>query len=67
VIVRDVGDRRRDVEQALSDYATDPATRADYYRSSGWRGYDEAAPELDVSDIETERTRAASYRPGTRM
>lgn len=67
VVVRNVGARRRDVEQALSDYATDPAARGDYYRSSGWNGYDQGAPELGVTDIEAERTRAASYRPTTRM
>jgi hypothetical protein len=67
VIVRDVGDRRREVEQALADYSADPAARGDYYRSGGWAGYDERAPELGISDIETERTRAAAYRPTTRM
>lgn len=67
VIVRDVGGRRREVEQALSDYAADPALRGDYYRSGGWNGYSESAPELGVADIETERTRAAAYRPGTRI
>jgi len=67
VIVRDVGTRRRDVEQALSDYASDPSARADYYRSGGWNGYSDSAPELGVSDIEAERTRAAAYRPTTRM
>jgi hypothetical protein len=65
VVVRDVGDRRREIEQALSDYSADPIARADYYRSSGWNGYDQGAPELGVTDIETERTRAASYRPTT--
>src|SRR5690349_18671877 len=54
VVVRNVGARRRDVEQALSDYATDPAARGDYYRSSGWNGYDQGAPELGVTDIEAE-------------
>jgi hypothetical protein len=67
VVVRNAGERRREIEQALSDYAADPAARADYYRSVGWRGYDEGAPELDVNDIETERTRAANFRPTTRM
>jgi hypothetical protein len=66
VVVRDVGDRRREIEQALSDYAADPTMRADYYRSGGWNGYSQSAPELGVADIEAERTRAAAYRPATR-
>jgi hypothetical protein len=67
VVVREVGDRRREVEQTLSDYAADPTIRGDYYRSGGWSGYNESAPELGVTDIEAERTRAAAYRSTPRM
>lgn len=66
VIVRNPGDRKREIEQALSDYAADPAARADYYRASGWTGYDETAPDYDAAQIEAERARAASYRPPPR-
>jgi hypothetical protein len=68
VVVRNQGARRRDIEQALSDYnSADAGLRGDYYRSSGWAGYDETAPDFEASQIESERDRAAAYRPGTRM
>lgn len=67
VIVRKHKDRRREIEQALSDYATDAAVRRDYYRTGGWTGYDERAPEYDQAQIEAERSQIASYRPATRM
>ncbi len=67
VVVRNPGDRRREIEQALSDYSTDATVRGDYYRSGGWTGYDPAGPEFDQSQIEAERARTAAYRPATRM
>lgn len=67
VVVRNPGDRRRQIEQALSDYSHDAAARGDYYRSGGWTGYDPAGPEYDPAEIEAERARTAAYRPGTRM
>jgi hypothetical protein len=67
VVVRNNGDRRREVEQALSDYSTDASARGDYYRSSGWAGYDEAAPDWDETQIAAEREAARNYRPTTRM
>jgi hypothetical protein len=66
VVVRKPGDRRRQIEEALSDYSADAIARGDYYRSSGWSGYDAAAPELDPAQIERERANAAAYR-STRM
>jgi hypothetical protein len=67
VVVRKPGDRRRVIEEALSDYSSDANARGDYYRSSGWRGYDATAPELDQAQIEAERANAAAYRPTRRM
>jgi len=67
VVVRKPGDRRREIEQALSDYSTDATVRGDDYRSGGWAGYDPAGPEFDQDQIEAERARRAAYRPNTRM
>ena len=67
VVVRKNGDRRREIEQALSDYSTDASVRGDYYRSSGWAGYDEAGPDWDETQIAREREAARNYRPTTRM
>lgn len=67
VVVRNPGERRPEIEQALSDYASDAAARGDYYRNSGWTGYDPAGPEYDQAQIDEERARAAAYRPQTRM
>jgi hypothetical protein len=67
VVVRNNGDRRREIEQALSDYSTDATSRGDYYRSSGWAGYDERAPDWDEAQIAADREAARNYRPGTRM
>lgn len=67
VVVRNPGGKRREIEQALSDYSSDAAARGDYYRSGGWTGYDPAGPEFDQGQIEAERARTAAYRPGTRM
>lgn len=67
VIVRDAGSRRAEIEAALSDYSsTDAGVRGDYYRSSGWAGYDINAPDLDVGQIERERSNAATYRGAPR-
>jgi hypothetical protein len=66
VVVRNAGNRRRAIEQGLSDYSTDASVRGDYYRSSGWTGYDDRAPELDPTQIEAERANAAAYRPTSR-
>lgn len=67
VVVRKHGSKRREIEQALSDYnSSDASARGDYYRSGGWTGYDESAPEFDVGQIEKERTSAAGYRPISR-
>ena len=67
VVVRNPGNRRREIEQALSDYSSDASTRGDYYRSSGWSGYDERAPEFDEAQIAADREAARNYRPTTRM
>lgn len=67
VVVRKPGARRQEIEKALSDYSTDAAGRGEYYRSGGWTGYDPAGPEFDTQQIEDERARTASFRPGTRM
>jgi hypothetical protein len=67
VVVRNHGDRRREIEQALSDYSTDATVRGDYYRSGGWAGYDERAPDWDESQIAADREAARNYRPTTRM
>ncbi len=67
VVVRNNGARRREIEQALSDYnSADAGVRGDYYRSSGWAGYDESAPDFDAGQIQSERDKAAAYRPATR-
>jgi hypothetical protein len=64
VIVRNHEKQRREIETALSDYSSaDAGVRGDYYRSSGWDGYDAAAPDFDLTEIEAERARAAAYRP----
>lgn len=67
VVVRNHGDRRREIEQALSDYSTDATVRGDYYRSSGWNGYDERAADWDETQIAADREAARNYRPTTRM
>ncbi len=68
VVVRDNGDRRREIEQALSDYSTDATARGDYYRSGGWNGYDESGEEnWDETRIAADREAARAYRPTTRM
>jgi hypothetical protein len=67
VVVRNNNDRRREVEQALSDYSTDATVRGDYYRSGGWAGYDERAPDWDETQIAADREAARNYRPTTRM
>jgi hypothetical protein len=66
VVVRKPGDRRREIEQALSDYSTDAAVRGDYYRSGGWAGYDAAGADWDESQIAADREAARIYRPTTR-
>jgi hypothetical protein len=67
VVVRNHNAKRREIEQALSDYnSTDAGLRGDYYRSSGWAGYDDTAPAYDTAQIESERARAAAYRPNIR-
>jgi hypothetical protein len=67
VIVRNYSNRRAEIEAALSDYnTTDAGLRGDYYRSSGWAGYDTNAPDLDASQIERERVNAAIYRGAPR-
>lgn len=67
VVVRNQGGRKREIEQALSDYASDPAQRGDYYRSGGWAGYDAGAPDWDETQIAADREAARNYRPTTRM
>ena len=67
VVVRNHGDRRREIEQALSDYSTDATVRGDYYRSSGWNGYDERAADWDETQIAADREAARNYRPTTLM
>lgn len=67
VVVRNHGAKRREIEQALSDYTSaDAGLRGDYYRSSGWAGYDDAAADYDAAQIESERAKTAAYRPATR-
>jgi hypothetical protein len=64
VVVRNPGSRRAEIEQALSEYSAADAThRRGYYEESGWRGYDEKAPELSDREIEVERTRYRMYVP----
>jgi hypothetical protein len=68
VVVRNHGDRKREIEQALSDYSTDATARGDYYRSGGWAGYDESGEDMwDESRIVADREAARAYRPATRM
>ena len=68
VVVRNHGDRKREIEQALSDYSTDATARGDYYRSGGWAGYDESGDDTwDESRIAADREAARSYRPTTRI
>ena len=68
VVVRKHGDRKREIEQALSDYSTDATARGDYYRSGGWAGYDESGDDTwDESRIATDREAARNYRPTARM
>lgn len=68
VVVRNEDKRRGEIEAALSDYnSADTAVRGDYYRSSGWTGYDPAGAGYDPGQIEAERARTATWRPGTRM
>jgi len=67
VVVRNHGDRKREIEQALSDYSTDATSRGDYYRSSGWAGYDETGADWDETQIAADREAARAYRPTTRM
>jgi hypothetical protein len=67
VIVRNYGNRRAELEAALSDYnSADAGLRGDYYRNSGWAGYDTNAPDLDIGQIERERANAAIYRGAPR-
>ena len=68
VVVRKHGDRKREIEQALSDYSTDATARGDYYRSGGWAGHDESGDDTwDESRIATDREAARNYRPTARM
>jgi hypothetical protein len=64
VVVRNHEKQRREIETALSDYSSaDAGARGDYYRSNGWSGYDDAAPDFDLDQMEDERARAAAFRP----
>lgn len=68
VVVRNHGDRKREIEQALSDYSTDATARGDYYRSGGWAGYDASGDDTwDETRIAADREAARNYRPTTRM
>ena len=67
VVVRNHGDRKREIEQALSDYSTDATVRGDYYRSGGWTGYDDAGDDWDETQIAADREAARNYRPTTRI
>lgn len=63
VVVRKHGKMRAEIERVLSESnSSDVMARADYYRTGGWNGYDETAPEYDPRQIEAERKSAAAYR-----
>jgi hypothetical protein len=68
LLIRNSDNKRREIELALDDFdSSDAAPRRDFYRKSGWQGYDPDAPELTPAEIEAERARAASYyRPHRR-
>ncbi len=62
LLVRNADRNRSEVELALDDFdSSEAAPRRDYYRNSGWEGYDPQAPELTPAEIEAERERAARY------
>jgi len=68
MVVRNHGDRKREIEQALSDYSADATTRGDYYRNGGWKGYDESGEDTwDETRIAADREAVRAYRPTTRM
>lgn len=67
VVVRHHDNRRAEIEAALSDYnSSDASMRGDYYRSSGWAGYDDTSPAWDRNQIEQDRMSAAAHRPVSR-
>jgi hypothetical protein len=63
LLVRNADRNRQEIEIALDDFDTsDVAPRRDYYRATGWRGYDPDAPEMSAAEIEAERARTAEHR-----